>query len=442
MGIFPSLPGPARLGSFLVIALLALAALFLPGAASAAGRIEETRAAVAASDDALPDIARERMEQSIAAIAGQLLIGSPVDMTEALRAEKQNIIHTVFDKVLVGYSVESVTIVPGETASVEVRLIPWEDRVQGVQVEIAVEGMSPEIEALVREDLVGIDGVFLDGLRGLPVAAADWTNGALKRSLGKYMDAHLPEFRADFDMEMDDPARILVTVYPRVPLVRSVDLNMRSDTIPNVFLMNHRDLIREKANLLVGVPVAFVDRHRERLAAMLSDTLDAMPDARAMHLATRTTLSAGERARATLRSDSDRFHIRLTGWADIGRKSNADSSKNDIMFRLHVGRKISDLDEVFFITELEPRDIKWSWFLGYARELVPNTKLAVRYDLRKHAFLGWAEYDFARDWLIRYEYRFDDHTGEAGIRYRLHDFLSLEYAIDRRDNWLRLIGNF
>ena len=32
-----------------------------------------------------------------------------------------------------------------------------------------------------------------------------------------------------------------------------------------------------------------------------------------------------------------------------------------------------------------------------------------------------------------YEYRWTDHRGEGAIRYRLHDFLSLEYVIDKDD---------
>ncbi len=57
-------------------------------------------------------------------------------------------------------------------------------------------------------------------------------------------------------------------------------------------------------------------------------------------------------------------------------------------------------------------------------------------------FIIGAEQEFARDWLLRYEYRWTDQRGEGALRYRLHDFLSVEYVIDNKDKWLRLIGNF
>jgi len=37
---------------------------------------------------------------------------------------------------------------------------------------------------------------------------------------------------------------------------------------------------------------------------------------------------------------------------------------------------------------------------------------------------------------------FETKTGEVGLRYKVHDFVSLEYIVNGQENWLRLIGNF
>ena len=142
------------------------------------------------------------------------------------------LIREVFDKVLVGYTVTGAEVVPGETARVQVALVPWADRVQTVNVETHVDGMPPEVESMVRQDLAGVEQVFDHALLGLPIAAADWTNGVLKREVNHYLDEHLPEFRADFDVTADTAAQVKLTVYPRVPVVRTVDLSMRSNTMP------------------------------------------------------------------------------------------------------------------------------------------------------------------------------------------------------------------
>ena len=52
------------------------------------------------------------------------------------------------------------------------------------------------------------------------------------------------------------------------------------------------------------------------------------------------------------------------------------------------------------------------------------------------------EQEIFTDWILRYEHRFHNDENEAAIRYRLHDFLDVEYAVDRRESWLRFIGHF
>ncbi len=426
------------LGRASIVLLMIFACFLTEAEAAPAERILQVRAVVEA-DDALPQMVRERMESSIAAIADQLLTGQPAGLTNQEIREKENVIHLVFDKVLVGYSVQEVKVLPGSEAQVQVRLVPWEDRIRRIETETVVDGMPSEIEELVRRDLQQVEEVFAEGLQGLPLAAADWTNGVLKRRLNAYMEEHLPEFRADFDVDVQETAVVKLTVYPRLPVVRTVDLSMRSDTIPNFTLVNHRELMQEKVNLLVGVPVAFVQRHQGEIAAYLGEELDRQQDFRVLRLRSTVSMDTGERMHVMVRSDSDRWRIRLTGWADIGRNRD---SWDDILIRLHAGYKLTAPDEVFVLLDLEPQDFRSRWALGYGREVLPETVLSMRYDMKQKEWIGRAFWDFRKDWWLRYEYRFRDRKGEAGLGYRLHDFLSLEYVADNRESWLRVIGNF
>ena len=168
-------------------ALLVLFALVLLGAgggtAFASGTIAAVRAEVATDDGGLPPAVQARMEKSVAAIAAQLIEGKPLASYEERRKADEATIREVFDKVLVGYSVSSVAIEPGEESCVRVALVPWADRVEDVEVSLSVEGVSPTVEKMVRDDLTGVETVFRQSLEGLPAAAADWTNGVLKESL-------------------------------------------------------------------------------------------------------------------------------------------------------------------------------------------------------------------------------------------------------------------
>ena len=420
-------------------AFFAIAAFFLClPSVEASGTVEEIAASVT-SVSPIPSLVRQRMETTVSAIATQLLVGRRVADVEAGRAREEAVIHEVFDKVLVGYSVESVALIPGKTSRVEIRLVPWADVIHAVHVDVTVEGMPPAVEEMALRDLADVGSVFGEGMQGLPVAASDWTNGVLKQSLRQYMDEHLPEFRADFDVVPGDETRVVLTVYPRLPVVRTVDLSMRSDSIPNFTLLSHRQLMQENVNMLIGVPVAFVERHEAEFNEMFASVLDNLSDFRALGLHTVVTMRPGSDMSVMSRSDTEKYLIRLEGWADI---SHHDAEDRNTVFRLHAGKRFSPRDEIFLQTDIAPQDVKWTWEIGYARRLAEATRLLVRYDMRAKEFILGGEQELSRRWMLRYEYRWTDNMGEGAIRYRLHDFLSLEYVMDKNDRWVRVIGNF
>ena len=417
--------------------------MILPLRVQAAERVESVTAAVVAQRN-LPPLVAERMNRSIAAIAGQLMEGKSIAAVQAEQRTYEDLIHEVFDKVLVGYTVSSVTLKPAVAAQVQVELLPWSDTIQQVQVETAVEGMPPRIEKLVRQDLSGVETVFQSALTGLPTAAADWTNGVLKQHLNAYLQEHLPEFRADFDLNPEQNAQVKLVVYPRLPVVRTVDLAMRSDTIPNSALLTRREIMQAQVEDIVGVPVGFVRRHKDELEKQFAQGLDNRRDFRALQLQTKVEIDPAERASVMSRSDSSRYRFRLNGWLDIGRgKTNRHAEKDrNLLFRLHLGQMLGSHDEVFVLTDLMPEDMAWGYQLGWQHNLQGGRSLALRYDLRNHGFIYEARQKLAARWLLRYEFRAPDSLGEAALRYRLHDFLSLEYVLDNEQKWLRLIGNF
>lgn len=421
---------------------LLLLAIFLTGSSTPgeAAPIDGVEATVS-SELAIPPLVKKRMEESVRIIGEQLLLGHHTETTDPDKIS--SVIHEVFDKVLVGYSVEHVDTRLGTDTQVVVRLIPWDEVVRSVQVETTVEGMPPGVEALVREDASGIDAVFREGLIGLPVAATDWTNGVLKKSLNAYMEKKLPEFRADFDVDTDEVARVRVTLYPRLPIVRTTDLSMRSDTVPNFTLLGHRDLLQREVDSLVGVPVAFVLRHRETFERQFAASLDDAPDFRALGMKTAVTLAPAERMEVMSRSDSERLRLRLTGWLDIGRSEGAHHKrKEDLLFQLHGGWMLTSRDELFYVAYLYPQDMNWRTELGYGRSLGTAVRAEARYDFESHGLDGALFYRLAPRWILRYEYQYYNHEHEAALRYDLHDFLGLEYVQGQEGGWLRLIGNF
>ena len=428
----------ARVRAF--FALFVLALLWMGGGyALASGTIAAVRAEVAADGEALPPTVRVRMEKSVAAISSQIIEGKAVASYEGRRAADEETIREVFDKVLVGYSVTAVAIEPGEEAHVRVTLAPWAERVEKVEVEVSVDGVSPVIGKMAKEDLRGVETVFRQSLEGLPSAAVDWTNGVLKESLNAYMAEHLPEFRADFDVETARKTHVALTVYPKMPVVRTIDLAMRSDTIANFALLEKRSVLQAKADEMLGVPVAFVARHEKEFARGMEEVLDASGEFRTLGLKTHATIAAGEQTSVMSRSDTSRYRLRLEGWGDVGRRS---ADGNDVTFRVHAGAMLSAADEIFVQADVLPQDFDWGWEAAYERRIFPGVFASIRYDMREHAWTTGVRAAPLPRVEVRWEYRRADHTGEAGLSYRLHDFLRAELVRDSSGGWLRLIGDF
>ena len=234
-----------------------------------------------------------------------------------------------------------------------------------------------------------------------------------------------------------------LTVYPRLPVVRTVDLSMRSDTIPNVTLLTRRKEMEGEVSRLVGVPVSFVARHRSAFEQQLAVGLDRAPDFRRLHLTSRVTITPGERMVVMSRTDTTRYRLLLTGWLDIGRTAeNRGDERRDLHVRLHAGQMMSPRDEFYVETDAAPEDVRFDWRVGYARTLLPRFAGELRYDLRDARISVAGTYEIHPRWLVRYEQWADTGAWEWELRYKLHDFLSLAGLVDGHDRWIRLIGHF
>ena len=219
---------------------------------------------------------------------------------------------------------------------------------------------------------------------------------------------------------------------------------MRSDTIPNSALLTRRDIMQTQVEDIVGVPVGFVQRHREELEQDFARALDTRKDFQALRLQTKVMIEPAERASVMSRTDSSRYHFRLSGWLDIGRDRGQGQAKqdNELLFRLHLGRVLGKRDELFVQTDFMPADVDWNYQLGWGHTFRGGRCAALRYDLSRYGWVYELRQKLAARWLLRYEFRETDSMGEAALRYQLHDFLSLEYIFDNEQNWLRMVGHF
>lgn len=418
------------------------AIIYLTGTAVAAdmGKVKDVSVSVT-SETRIPSAINQRMEKSIKSIGQELLLEKDVNDIRENTGNYEKIIQEVFDKVLVGYSVDKVNLVTDKSTHISVELQPWHDEIKEVQVELIVEGMAPLLEQMVRKDMTGIEQVFSDTLTGLPVGAIDWSNGVLKQNVNAFMEDKLPEFRADFDIvEVAENSKVKLTVYPLLPVVRTMELRMRSDTVPNFTLLTQRRKLQDEANKLIGLPVAFVNRHKTELETNLSDTMDNTKGFRFFGMKTESTLEINEKMSLMSRSNTPKLRVRGESWKDIGHRHYG--NKHSSRWRGHLGWMPTSREELFIEGDLYPFAGEWGINLhgGYMYNIDGGLWAGVKYDFRNAKPETEIKYVFDKRWSVRHEYRKYDNQWEAGVRYKLHDYMALEAVRDKDGGWLRIIG--
>lgn len=424
--------------SRLMAVAAALLWICLAGAAQAAGAVEAIDVRVTAENSryALAPSVQDRMQASVQTIAEHLLAGKSVEEADRRKYSDANLIREVFGRILIGYTVRSVEVFPGEHTRIDVRVVPWQDVIQRLDVKISVDGVPEEIAKLAEADARGVDHIFSRVLLGLPMDAVEWTGGIVKAGVNEFLAVHLPEFRADFEVEAGTDAVVNLTLYPKGAMIRDVNLSLRSGTVPNLLLMNYRPAIESRAKLLVGVPVGFAERHQSYFIQSFTEKLNADHNLRSLGVQTKMEMTVGDNTNIRVDADTDRYHLSVEGYLDMGREEDSTS------FRLHAGKSISPRDELFLEVDFLPHDMKWVFMPGVSRKITPQFTAGFKYNMDERANVLWAKQAMGERWMLRLEHMPSREFNEFALRYKVHDFVGLEYVVNDDDNWLRLIGNF
>lgn len=73
----------------------------------------------------IPEKVAKRMEASVSTVSEHIMLGHNINEVIAKRSGYEKLVKEVFDRVLVGYNVDSVLVTPGENTEVLVKVNPW-----------------------------------------------------------------------------------------------------------------------------------------------------------------------------------------------------------------------------------------------------------------------------------------------------------------------------
>ncbi|MBP2645309.1 MAG: hypothetical protein H6Q75_749 [Firmicutes bacterium] len=397
--------------------------------------VRQVVVSVKTNDSVLPARVQKRMELSVETVGQQVLIGRSLTELGTKREVFEHTIKDIFDRVLVGYSVASVRITPDSRTQLEVTLAPWGDVVRDVKLDIDYSDMSLAAVSLIQQDLGNLAENIRSILVGMPVDSVDWSSGVTKSVIRETLSAQLPEFRANIEILSGQVTTVKLVLLPAGPKVQNVRVSIRSQSIPNILLMEARPPVEKAAQMLRGVPVAFVERHGDYFKQKLLASLIGSPVVNRYGLNLSLAMMPGPDTEIDISAGTKLYKVTLEGLLDIGRKEDNTAAI------LHIGKYVAKQHEFFVETTFVPSTVSWKIAPGWSYHTSPYCEGGIKYDFSNQSSVLWLKQDLSKNILLRLERTTVSHNNELGLRYKLHEFLSAEYVITNDAKWLRLVGN-
>ena len=376
-----------------------------------------------------------KMAGSMEIVAQQLLLDKETDAVAGEREAYQALFREIADRVFSGYETAAVELNVEPGAQLVFYLRPWSGVIADADIDIRFSGLDGEVAALLEQKLPGLRQRLAATINGASRDVGDCAGGILRRLVREEVEAQLPEFKAAVDLTQDgEKTAVQVIIYPLGPLVSDIRYEMRSQSIPNIMLMELKYKYRQYCDRFRGLPVDYIKQHKEELEEQLLGALLKEREVKDYGLTPTVKLTPGSTLDVELLMNSKEYRLYFEGYGDIGRENENLSGK------AHLGKMIGPEDEIFGEAEVTLDEVHWRYGLGYAR-LWGKSSWSYMRRTPTGDNVYKLEYGLGPKWILRAQHFSRNDRNEYGVRYRVHEFLSLEGVYGGDEFYLRLIGN-
>ena len=343
-------------------------------------------------------------------------------------AVKEELMRVVAERLLLGYSVGSV-VFSGDEAVLTMKV---SSPVPDWSVAIAPPNLSPPVDAWFAADIAGLEGEILPIIRNAPLEMLSWGDLDLKREIEGLSGKRIPGWRVLLlaQAKTDGGVVLNVSFAPEQPLTLAVTTKINSASIPAVLHSNLRDDLMKGFAPVIGVPVPWLERHKDDLAALGRSVLN---DEELVQFAKANPVVAAEPGVVSdidVELESRRYSAGF--WMSV----YAGAEEHYPEAGIHLGRRIQLLPHW-------DMEMYWDAILRLDDWELEN-RLGLRWPVWRNIWVGgewsdmddiwWGRLDFdswARRpyaWL-RYS---EEHDVGAALGYHINDYISIELNYDSR----------
>lgn len=423
--------------SYVLTALVAVAAW---GSAMAAP-VSHVSVQVESVETPMPPLVHKRIAASLQTVGNHVFLNHDETEIQAGLSSYERTVNDIINRVLIGYTVEDISVKPGTDTVLSVHLRPWGETIRTVRTTLDYGSLPQMGIDMTAQDLSGVNSLVESLLTGLPVDALDWANGTVQSVMESEIEAMLPEFYPHITIVPGTTAEVHIYFMPKLPVVRNVNINVDADNLPKIIFLHARKNLEQHYAGLEGLPVAFVRRHENLLTADIQQQVQNQWVVRQYKLHVIPTLNIGENCKINLRSETDFYDIRAGVYLDMDRDKDPDDAnkKDNTVLTAHVGRKLGH-HEFFGEVEFKTASVDWNWKPGYFYRWDKSTTLGYQFETEDHSHHLWWRQRLGDYWQLRFDRDLTNRKNEIGLSYRVHEYVSLEYIVSDHDNWLRVIG--
>lgn len=361
---------------------------------------------------------RERMEFSIGRIGEKILLSRPVSILKTNRASVETAIFNVFSKVLIGFELQRVDLFPGKHSKIIVQLSPSPPFVAEVNVNIDIEGVSPQINELTYDISRLLEGELSRILTGLPVESISWSEGIINQVVHFLVEKEFPGYSCEFIIKPGAKTEFNAILKPITQVIKDVKVSFNSSNIPVWFVKQKAKHYQDHFDILKGLPVDFLKHYQSRLEKYLTEYINGLPEIDRVGLKVNLGIEAGTITRIRVLADSETFQTRLEARYFISNEEDFGD------FQCYLGYK-TESSEIY--TRYCRGDYPGGRLMaGYRWPLSPNLTGALEYEFDNYYKTIWLHNQFDRGDYFDLRIGIDDSPNEAVIGIFLNDYLNLE----------------
>ena len=382
--------------------------------------------------DGVPSWMADAAERGLDAV----VLNMPADVSSAVKAQ---LLQVVGEKLFTGYKIKNVLFTQ-EKIHVQMErstpLVPW-------SVEILLPHLEVPVAQWFSEDVQGMAQKVEELLAGVPLEAFAWCDAELKGAVEQLYEETLPGWRISLLVRTKEGNPSLQIAFsPEQPLTLAIDPKVRSNSLPTLFYSGIReDLLRDYAPI-IGLPVGWVERHRDDLSAWSKKVLSKHRIVQQARIEPKVEITPAPLSAVDVDLESRRFTVWFWLAAYMG---NSDRYPE---VGLHLGRRA----QLFPHTEME----LYGEFVSTVNDWSLESRLGGRWSPWGDVWVGVEWVNPGDSWWARFSIdsrprkpyfwvRFNtdrDLNSAVGWRFSEHFSVEMHYDSRDRDYWsIRAIAN-